>query len=540
MSPVIADCNVLNDFQFGPGRKPTESDCCKWLYNVCDNGYLVELNLANNQLNGRIPDSIGSLVNLQSLNLYNNQLNGAIPNTIGNLAKLTGLNLANNQLNGAIPDTIGKLANLTKLALYNNQLNGAIPDTIGKLANLTELNLANNQLNGAIPNTIDNLMNLRFLYLYNNQLNGTIPNTIGKLVNLQFLDLSNNQLNGAIPDTIGKLVNLTELNLANNQLNGAIPNTIDNLMNLWFLRLWGNQLNGQLPNLPQVCIKLKVYPTLEQQRTLRRWFGTARYVYNCTLKHVKDSPGVKYTFESLRDQFVPAKVTYKVCQSCGVEVKSNRRKLKCPGCDHDAFDTNIVANPNIQSWETETPTSARAQAINDLVKAYKTWHPKHIYIEKTLVKFKDHQLFVFPKMLGKLQLGHRTLKKWGDRFDFSKDIRLCWSKGVGYYLCVPMTKTIAPIKRDMTKVLKLRAKTALLQSLRAKHKLSNKTKVAKLFTRLGDLTDDLHWKTITYLTTQYTDILLPSFESQDMMRGFRNRSNNRNFGELKFYLFKCR
>ncbi|KAJ3371273.1 hypothetical protein GGF31_003452 [Allomyces arbusculus] len=335
-------------------------------------------------------------------------------------------------------------------------------------------------------------------------------------------------------------------------------------------------------------IKLKVYPTLEQQQTLRKWFGTARYVYNRTLKHVKDSSGVKYTFESLRDQFVPAKVTYKVCQSCGVEVKSNRRKLKCPGCDHDAFDTNIVANPNIQSWETETPTSVRAQAINDLVKAYKTCFSnkrngniksfnisfrtkkgtQSIYIEKTLVKFKDRQLFVFPKMLGKLQLGHRTLKKCGDRLDFGKDMRLCWSKGTGYYLCVPVTKPIAPsqpkqrmvaldpglrkfmtgyseseyftVKRDMTKVLKLRAKIALLQSLRAKHKLSNKTKVAKLFTRLGHLTDDLHWKTITYLTTRYTDILLPSFESQDMMRGFRNRSNNRNFGELKFYLFKCR
>ncbi|KAJ3371269.1 hypothetical protein GGF31_003448 [Allomyces arbusculus] len=335
-------------------------------------------------------------------------------------------------------------------------------------------------------------------------------------------------------------------------------------------------------------IKLKVYPTPEQQKTLCKWFGTARYVYNRTLKHIKDSPGIKYSFENLRDQFVPAKVSYKVCQSCGVEVKSNRRKLKCPGCDYDAFDTNTVPNPNIQPWEAETPTSVRAQAINDLVKAYKTCFAnkrngniksfnvsfrtkkgdQSIYIEKTLVKFKDRQLFVFPRLLGQLRLGGRTLKKWGNRLDFSKDMRLCWSKGSGYHLCVPMTKTIVPsqpkqsmvaldpglrkfmtgyseseyftVKRDMSKVLKLRAKIVLLQSLRAKHKLSNKTKVAKLFTRLGHLTDDLHWKTITYLTTRYTDILLPSFESQDMMRGFRNRSNNRNFSELKFYLFKCR
>lgn len=56
--------------------------------------------------------------------------------------------------------------------------------------------------------------------------------------------------------------------------------------------------------------------------------------------------------------------------------------------------------------------------------------------------------------------------------------------------------------------------------------------------KINSIVDDLHWKTINYITNRYTHILLPEFESQDMMG--QNRYNNRSFNILKHYKFKER
>ena len=53
--------------------------------------------------------------------------------------------------------------------------------------------------------------------------------------------------------------------------------------------------------------------------------------------------------------------------------------------------------------------------------------------------------------------------------------------------------------------------------------------------------DDLHFKTIRYIEKQgYNYILLPSFESQDMMVKSKNKYLNREMGQLKHYLFQTR
>ena len=47
-----------------------------------------------------------------------------------------------------------------------------------------------------------------------------------------------------------------------------------------------------------------------------------------------------------------------------------------------------------------------------------------------------------------------------------------------------------------------------------------------------------HWKTIDYLIKNYKHILLPEFDSQEMMG--KNKSVNRDLNLLKHYKFKCR
>ena len=50
---------------------------------------------------------------------------------------------------------------------------------------------------------------------------------------------------------------------------------------------------------------------------------------------------------------------------------------------------------------------------------------------------------------------------------------------------------------------------------------------------------DLHWKSITYLTRNYKTILLPVFETSDMLKGKKlHRSTKRLMNIYSFYKFK--
>ena len=90
-----------------------------------------------------------------TLNLAGNNLIGKIPPQLGSGGKLTGLNLSENQLSGSIPPELGNLGDLTWLALGGNQLSGEIPPELG---DLDRLNLSENQLSGEIPPELGNHM----------------------------------------------------------------------------------------------------------------------------------------------------------------------------------------------------------------------------------------------------------------------------------------------------------------------------------------------------------------------------------------------
>src|SRR6266498_1667095 len=227
----------------------TKSPVSTWYGIGVVNTRVTMIRLERNNLNGKIPSSIGNLVNIYILYLDHNQLSGSIPSSLGNLVGVSKLHLDNNQLSGFIPSSIGNLVNLWFLYLNNNQLSSSIPSSLGNLINLQNLYLNNNQLNGSIPSSVGNLVNLKNLYLHFNQLSGSIPSSLGNLAFLDYLVLANNQLSGSIPSSLGNLVNLYTLELNNNQLSGSIPSSLGNLANyLYALQLNNNQLSGSIPS----------------------------------------------------------------------------------------------------------------------------------------------------------------------------------------------------------------------------------------------------------------------------------------------------
>ncbi|XP_056159538.1 receptor-like protein 47 [Syzygium oleosum] len=91
--------------------------------------YLTLIDLSSNNFSGAIPETIGSLKQLELLNLSNNMLSGPLPPFLANLTNLEALDLSQNQLSREIPQ---ELTQLTSLAVFNvsyNRLTGPIPQS---------------------------------------------------------------------------------------------------------------------------------------------------------------------------------------------------------------------------------------------------------------------------------------------------------------------------------------------------------------------------------------------------------------------------
>ena len=122
---------------------------------------LTALDLNDNALAGRLPDSFVDLSALTSLDLSGNRnLGGSIPATLGSLVALTSLDLSESGWTGPIPVELGSLTALTTLDLSDNALSGEFPSQLGNLTSLTALYLSDN---AALGGDLDHLTNLTSL-----------------------------------------------------------------------------------------------------------------------------------------------------------------------------------------------------------------------------------------------------------------------------------------------------------------------------------------------------------------------------------------
>ncbi|KAM3262367.1 hypothetical protein ACQJBY_052839 [Aegilops geniculata] len=226
-----------------------EADDWGFVSSLSNCSRLNMLALDGNNLNGKLPSSIGNLSNsLDSLWLNSNQISGPIPPEIGNLKRLSKLYMEYNFFTGNIPPTIGKLNKLVKLSFAHNRLSGQIPDTVGNLVQLSMLELDHNNFSGRIPASIARCTQLTILNLAHNSLDGRIPSKILTISTLSIeLDLSNNYLSGGMPDEVGSLLHLKKINMSNNRLTGNISSTLGQCVDLEYLEMQNNLFAGTIP-----------------------------------------------------------------------------------------------------------------------------------------------------------------------------------------------------------------------------------------------------------------------------------------------------
>jgi putative transposase len=273
-------------------------------------------------------------------------------------------------------------------------------------------------------------------------------------------------------------------------------------------------------------------------------------------------------------------------------LKKNKKRLST---------IEAVKNDAINDWELNTPKEIRAEAINDVCKAYKTGFTNlkngnvkffnvnyrkkknntSIVIPKTFIKYENNSLILAPTFLeknSKLKIGRKTRKKLQDSFTIEHDSRII-RKQNDYWLLVPIkTSTSDKIKPinycgidpgcktfmttfgnnnfieykqnkilidNINKKLKFfkqqRENKGLMSVKRKKYRRRyRKPALTKIEKTKSNLIDELHWSTITDIVKENDVIFYGDIKSHDIVKRNKNKTLNRDMNDLKFYLFKLR
>ena len=313
--------------------------------------------------------------------------------------------------------------------------------------------------------------------------------------------------------------------------------------------------------------KIRLYPTAIQRRILRQWMGTARWTFNKGLETTRANQENRIDVPSLTKRWVTQ--TYR----------------------------DGTSNPDLPSWTLETPKDIRKGGLRDLYKAHKTalanlragnirgfkigFRSKKalasIEIPKTALSYtsdpeKPKAIRLFPTYgLGEIKLSSRQRRQ---EILFEADCRLQYKNDVWYLIVpckikkkVPTATPLEPVcaldpgertfqvlyspnkvirfQHNRELLDRLHKKLDLFQSLRAKKWIRTqayKRRQMRIYRRIGFLVDHLHYSTIQELC-RFQYILLPTFESQEMVQKRRNGLHSRirrNLLSLQHFKFKTR
>lgn len=291
--------------------------------------------------------------------------------------------------------------------------------------------------------------------------------------------------------------------------------------------------------------RIRIYPDAAQKNLFRRWFGTSRKVYNLTVDHLN-------------------------------QPKELRQK-HWMGAAKQILQT-------LPEWAREIPYQVKKIAVEDAYKAFSNGCNK---AKKTGQGFnltfrsaKDprqscfipssalNESGIYPRIAGALMMTEKIP-------DEARDSRLVFEHG-RYFVIVPYRVAITQTENqgrvvaldpgirtfmtgfaedgvfkigegDFSRIARLGRCMDGLYSKIAKAKCRQKRRLKKALSRLKfkvwDLIDELHFKTIRFLLSNYDTVLLPTFETSGMVaksnRKIRSKTV-RSMMNLAFFRFSAR
>jgi len=282
------------------------------------------------------------------------------------------------------------------------------------------------------------------------------------------------------------------------------------------------------------AIKIRIFPTKEQENKLKQWFGTARWTYNRCVESYQ-------------------------AKTCKPTKKNLRQRI----INNDNFKDN-------NCWVKDVPYDIRDEAMNDFLKALKATKAKKD-VKKFSFKFRSKKDRTQSITVLKKHWGH-GFGVYSDLFHFKNmkaerqlpeklnyDSRLLRTRLNEHYLCIPQpielrsnnqapdfsnhcTISLDPGvrtfmtgydpdgfmlewgKNDFGRIFRLCYAYDQLQSKwsqkEVNHHYRYRMQVAgrRIYRKIRNLIDEVHKKLAEYLCDNYRQIILPIFETSNMVR----------------------
>ena len=207
---------------------------------------IIGIDLGNNDLAGRTPDSLWTLPMLKYVDVsFNRQLDLSFVNLE---ASSTIATIKLHDTDTQVVTGIAAAANtLTSFHISGAPLNSKLPNELFDLTNLQFLHMSDCNVQGPIPSDLSRLSELRELNIAENDLTGTLPTAMKNLIHLRVLAVSVNKLTGALPDFMNDFLLLHEVFASDNNFYGPVP-AFDTQPGLYRLQLQNNAFTGSLPS----------------------------------------------------------------------------------------------------------------------------------------------------------------------------------------------------------------------------------------------------------------------------------------------------
>jgi len=316
--------------------------------------------------------------------------------------------------------------------------------------------------------------------------------------------------------------------------------SINSCNDSWFsLQSWNNPsfpTKLQLSSLPQLdnnpiikAKKIRIYPNAHQKNLFRQWLGTSRKVYNDTVNHLnlpkeqreKHWMGAaKIILNSLPDwaKHIPYQVKKIAVEDAYKAFSNGCKKAKSTG------------NPFQLKYRTRKDTkqscfipSSALKPDGELFNIYPTIVGKLKVSESLPYEFKDSRL-IFEHGRWFIMVPYKVLPQSIQANDnqISLDKIVALDPGVRTFLTGFSDNNVFKIgEQDFSRIARLASHMDKLISKISKAKGNSKQKMKKALGRMKhkvwDLIDELHFQSINYLLKDYNVILLPNFETSEMV-----------------------
>ena len=300
--------------------------------------------------------------------------------------------------------------------------------------------------------------------------------------------------------------------------------------------LFTSSLAGSTAGASMRAKRIRIYPTASQKRLFKQWFGVSRLVFNKTAAHLKQ-PGTKANWKVIKGPLLAELPEF--CAAVPYQIKSIAIKDACKAVSaakRKFRETGEISEVRFRSRKAPSQSCYIPGSAVTAKGIYPTISGDGLSYSEALPE----------KRVGKKSVsGTPTLA----------DSRLTFEYG-RWYLCVPVVSTMCDAenqgrivaldpgirsfqtffsetscgqigKGDFSRIARMAVHLddllARLDPKRNENRVTAKQRycmrrsAGKMRLRIRDLVDELHWKTCRFLVQNFDVILLPTFETKDMV-----------------------